>query len=476
MMRNIIAGILFLLTVLDARSQQEKKSAEDPREQGVFKTDIPPHPCSILLAQPTDNAVRLSIMMNEEATGYVQFGQEAGKLNRQTPVITYEAGKPATLILDNLPNDRPCYYRFLYKSKNGSKEEQTALHSFFLQRRKGASFSFCIQADSHLDENTSADAYLKTLTNISNDTPDFLIDLGDTWMTDKYRNNFKEALAQYRAQRYYFAQVGQSAPVFFTLGNHDGETGGQGKKNGGENNMLSWSTLTRNNYYLNPAPDGFYSGNTTQEDGIGFPRNYYAWQWGDALFIVLDPFRYSTGNKSPWQRTLGQTQYQWLKKTLEESRACFKFVFIHNLVGGVDKKGKGRGGAEASRYYEWGGYDTSGVNRFAENRPGWAQPIHDLLVANHVNIVFHGHDHFFAKQEKDGIIYQLVPQPGATHYGNTNLAADYGYHEGTLLNTPGYLRVSVNKLVATVDYIQTSTDNKHKNGEVLFSYSIKADK
>jgi len=131
-------------------------------------------------------------------------------------------------------------------------------------------------------------------------------------------------------------------------------------------------------------------------------QNYYAWEWGNALFLVLDPFRFTMGNKDPWQRTLGNQQYQWLKTTLQNSKAVFKFVFIHNLVGGVDLKGRGRGGAEASQYYEWGGADTSGLNQFSINRPGWENPIHDLLLQYKVQAVFHGHDHFLPnKKETD---------------------------------------------------------------------------
>jgi len=33
-------------------------------------------------------------------------------------------------------------------------------------------------------------------------------------------------------------------------------------------------------------------------------------------------------------------------------------------------------------------------------------------MADHqVTIFFHGHDHFFAKQQQDSVIYQLVPSP-----------------------------------------------------------------
>jgi hypothetical protein len=40
-------------------------------------------------------------------------------------------------------------------------------------------------------------------------------------------------------------------------------------------------------------------------------------------------------------------------------------------------------------------------------------PIHQLLVRNKVAAVFHGHDHLFAKQDLDGIVYQEVPQPSS---------------------------------------------------------------
>lgn len=60
----------------------------------------------------------------------------------------------------------------------------------------------------------------------------------------------------------------------------------------------------------------------------------------DALFVVLDPFWFTPKQRGPgdnWKRTLGAEQYQWLKRTLAASRAKFKFVFIHHLVGGAGR-------------------------------------------------------------------------------------------------------------------------------------------
>ena len=105
-------------------------------------------------------------------------------------------------------------------------------------------------------------------------------------------------------------------------------------------------------------------------------EDYYAWTWGDALFIVLDPFQYTmkkpyaedlfgegeTDIGDQWDWTLGKDQYDWLKQTLENSNAKFKFVFAHHVTGGVPYEyvstigpGYVRRGADAAPYFEWGG-------------------------------------------------------------------------------------------------------------------------
>lgn len=98
--------------------------------------------------------------------------------------------------------------------------------------------------------------------------------------------------------------------------------------------------------------------------------------------------------------------------------------------------------------------------------------IHDLLVTNKVNIVFHGHDHFFAKQDYEVTVYQLIPQPRSMRYGNTNSAIECGYKNGTISNAPSYVRINIQNIKATIDYIQTNIDAKHNNNEILYSYTI----
>lgn len=302
-------------------------------------------------------------------------------------------------------------------------------------------FVFTITADSHLDYNTDRALYERTLKSAAADKPAFHIDLGDTFMSEKHTNRINAA-QQYVDQQRYFALLG--APVHLVIGNHDGESGRY--LDGTTNNLAVWSRAMRMNYFPEPfAPDG---------------RNYYAWETNNALFIALDPFWYSPRARrgdDNWVFTLGKEQYDWLKRTLETSKAKFKFVFIHHLVGGKDRQC--RGGVEIASLYEWGGKNADGTDGFAAHRPGWAMPIHQLLVTNHVNAVFHGHDHLYVKQELDGIVYQECPQPGDPR-GNTRSATEYGYKSGVVLGSSGYLRVTVNSGSAKVEYVKTSIRNE----------------
>ena len=124
----------------------------------------------------------------------------------------------------------------------------------------------------------------------------------------------------------------------------------------------------------------------------------------------------------------------------------------------------GRGGAEASHWYEWGGRNEDGSPGFAQRRPGWPLPLHDLLRRGGVRAVFHGHDHFYARQERDGVVYQLVPQPGHPGRRTENVAAEYGYRGGEILGGAGHLRVTVGPDQATVAFVRAVLPNAERDG------------
>ena len=226
-------------------------------------------------------------------------------------------------------------------------------------------------------------------------------------------------------------------------------------------------------------------------------RDYYAWTWGDALFVVIDPYwsstvavdnkagaqkhdmrrDYASGEERPqggkkrdlWKITLGETQYRWLEKTLTESKARWKFVFCHHVLG------TGRGGIECAPLFEWGGRDRRGENRFAENRPGWPAPIHELMAKTGVTIFFQGHDHLFAKQDLDGVVYQTCPCPADPTYTAFNRDS---YISGVILPNSGHLKVTVGPERVAVDYIRSflpeNDSPQAHNRQVAHHYEITA--
>ena len=305
-------------------------------------------------------------------------------------------------------------------------------------------------------------------------SPIFISISGNLFMTDKHASR-DEAARQYLAQRYYLGEIGGSAPILLALSTHDAENG---KYDDGTNDCLAvWSCLMRKRYFPNPVPDKFYTGNNMPQPHCGLLQNYYAWQWGDALFVVLDPFRYSTrqrGGGDGWGWSLGLAQYRWLEQTLGRSQARYKFVFIHNLLCGDQAA---RGGVEVAAFNEWGGKNLDGSDGFAEHRPGWRLPIHQLLVRNHVAVVFKAHDNFFARQELDGIVYQMVPQPSFAGSDRIRDLENYGYKRGMFLGNSGHVRVAVSPDYVTVNYVRSCLPNeeseRHKNGEMAYGYTIK---
>ena len=285
--------------------------------------------------------------------------------------------------------------------------------------------TFAIQADPHMDENSSEAVYLGTLAQVVKAKPAFLMDLGDIFMVDKLKEKTDENIrARFQLMKNYYAKIGK-IPLRITLGNHDGELG-----------YSKFNTKSIRKEYF-PVQTGDLA--------------YYSFTGPDQLHVVLDPFTYTTSNPQDdgWQWTLGKTQYDWLKKTLESSKATHKFIYIHHLLVG---NAQSRGGVEIANLNEWGGNNVDGTEGFTTNRAGWYKPVHQLLKENKVGFVFKGHDHLYVKQELDGIIYQTLPQP--SHPGEKLDTSQYGYTSGKGVGGSGFLKVTTSGKKATVTFVK----------------------
>ena len=522
----------------------EAADAGSPKQPGVqdggrgsliqrmtaFHTEVPAHDVDVVLVRPTDRSITATVNVARSAQAVIEYWTEAAPRKQQSNGVQAEPGKFASIELSDLQPGTEYRYRLGLQASGEKSPAWGEEHRFRTRVAAGTPFAFTIQADSHLDANMNPKVYERMLQNARADKPDFHVDLGDTFMTDKRRGDFRETAPQYDAQRWYFGMLCADAPLFMALGNHDGESGSAGKR---PDDMGPWSFGMRTARF--PAPvtgtasgsaAPMYTGRTTMVDGRG--SNYYAFTWGDATVVVLDPYWPTTerakgggggpgagggkggrggeggrgqgggggegvrgqGGGAPpdktlspqdqsWSFTLGREQYDWLAETLATSTAKYKFVFIHHLVGGMGGQ-EARGGAESAPFFEWGGKNADGTPGFASHRPGWPMPIHDLLVKNGVTAVFHGHDHLYVHSERDGVTYQCVPQPGNA-LGGTRSASEYGYASGTVLGSPGHVRVRVAPDAATVDFVRASLGDaggggrqeKEANGAVVASYQVK---
>ncbi len=430
---------------------------------------------NIVLGRPTDKSITASLLPSKNMSIYCEYKKSTESIYSKTTAQNVTKDVPYELVLTNLTSNTKYNYHIVYGDTPTSGYVIGDEHSFQTQRAKGSTFSFTLEADPHpYDKKGSHTLWDICFNNQLNDSPDFMIDLGDTFGDDHTPSTTtSDDMKQLHLDnRSHFGIAAHSVPLFFCLGNHEGESGYYLLQTP-PNNIGVYGTLWRKYYYPNPEPNDFYSGNTNLEQfGMGLPQNYYAWEWGDALFVVVDAYRGYTANSKPrgWEWTLGQTQFSWLEQTLKNSSAKYKFVLTHHILGET------RGGLAVAKNYEWGGYEANNTTySFTANRPGWSMPIHQLMVKYGVNIFFQGHDHLYAKEEMDGIVYQEVPMPSDSTYiiGMTDNGSAYG---GIKLDASGHLRVTVNPNEIKVDYVRAwlpkDETSQHKNGEVAYSYSV----
>ncbi len=438
-----------------------------------------------MLGRPGRTGISIKAIFDTAVEVRADYGTTSGVYTDSTlwqSVFPDSTGEAVAVVnLTGLLPDTKYFYKLRYRKPGSINIVERPEYTFHTARPQGESFTFTVQADPHLDAQTDTALYRRCLRNQFEDAPDFMIELGDFLMTDKLKdssNHVPEDTIPYRCKllRSFYESLCHSVPLYIVLGNHEGEAGWY--NNGTSKNMAVWDTKYRKKYFMNPVPDNFYAGDTTHYNYVGQREAYYSWEWGDALFIVLDPY-WNTKPKPDslncWRWALGKQQYDWLKYTLESSSSTFKFVFIHQLVGG---NAEGRGGAEWANFYEWGGQNIDSTDGWAANRPGWYKPIKELLKENHVNIFFHGHDHLFAEQQQNCLIYQEVPQPGLPSFNNIPQAIDYGYLNGVIIPNSGHLRVRVSPDSVTVDYVRAlrpsqETGTLH-NKDISESYSIGA--
>jgi 3',5'-cyclic AMP phosphodiesterase CpdA len=275
-------------------------------------------------------------------------------------------------------------------------------------------------------------------------SPDFMIHLGD--MLDFHEYGFNDpppegsiARAAYLNYRTLLGDTSGRAAHYATIGNWEGENGCYTAEE------IEISRQQRLLYVPGPKPGTYPEGGSVHED-------YYAFTWGDALFIVLNVMSYTPtehllgsnpGLPDDW--TLGADQLAWLSTTLANATSKWRFLFIHHTVGG-------KAGTDEDSAYGRGGGQAAYVGEQAT--------VHQLMLQHGAQAFFYGHDHVFAENVVDGIHYSAVGNAGAPWMFDTSLT---GYTQDWL--EYGWTKVTVSPQQVTVQFVK-------QGGEVLYEYAL----
>lgn len=470
------------------KSGEEKKLKKENKNSNVTPLTsfeyVKKNMGAAILGRPANDRVSLNVIALKNAEVFVEYGRKENSYLNKTPVIKSSNGQTVEVMITNLKADSKYYYEVNYKFQNDKTFKKGSKGYFYTNRKPGSTFAFGVQGDSHPErfgKMFHPELYTVTMNNAVENNLDFYFTIGDDFSIEKLiaKNRLSQQAVDYvyLNQRSYLGILGKYSSIFLVNGNH--EQAARYLLDGTADNAAVYAGNARIKMFSLPSPDDFYTGDEKTVKHIGLLRDYYAWQWGDAHFIVLDPYWHSkvavdntAGAKEKkkrdlWDITLGSTQYNWLKKTLEESKAKYKFIFAHHVLG------TGRGGVEMADQYEWGGKNQKGIWEFDKKRPDWEMPIHKLMMKHNVSIFFQGHDHLFAFQKLDGIVYQSLPNPADLTYTAFN---ENRYRSGETLPNSGFIKVIVSPEKLKVDYIRSylpgDATKDHPNGEVAFSYEI----
>ncbi len=403
-------------------------------------------------------------------------------------VKSVTSGNPVEVKLEAFSGVDQFFWQCRHRRESNDKWIDSPTRSCRTQRRAGETFRVALFADSHYYSALRRPKGLQNIKDCVNavqeEDPDFGVFIGDevglvvAYLQERPGIAEGELLVQkhWREWRQFINPLLAKMPTFFILGNHEAEAGYYQKVIGHGNAPLqTWATNARKRYYLNPLPTTYDEGGEDQDSksgvvagdsaetghGGGSPlQNYYAWTWGDGLFVVLDVHRYTNFGKStpsrPEDWTLGFAQRRWFEQVLIKSTARWKFVIAHHLVGGSV-------------------WDSSGIDRHPEYaygrggakyaRIGEQSKITDAMRKFGAQFFVYGHDHIFAHQEAEGLHFiccgrpTMVPKTWVTTPG---FIESYGRYQDrnphAFIMDVGYTRLTVSPNEVAFEYIKTGVD------------------
>jgi len=422
-------------------SAAENTPAATAGESGLL---LPP-----LLTRPTGTSIRITALSPQKAAEAVVEFRKEGASEWKRPESPVKAAPYAVLdwsLKDLIPATR---YEYRILLKQGENFRQTALGSFITQRQGPATYTVLLMTDPHTGYFPPGSGPVLTLDRVVQNAAkvpaDFVLDLGDNvaWAGSREYaqttpNRAISAYAQYRRQ---IGPLSVHCPHFAILGNWSGESGKFPEK--------SIQLVAGVRHSLLPAPN-----HQTYPQGGSEGEDYYAFSWGDALYIMLNIQTYSKPSapeKFPTlmadvnrieEWTLGEKQMSWFEKTLKNATERYRFVCVHHPAGG-------NAGDDLNTLYGRGG--SRAWNTGEQLR------IHNLMKKHKVQIFFYGHDHVFVDDIVEGIHYTLPGSCGAPwHFTKEETGYERFWPES------GHAVLDITPQKATVTFVNVEGKTLHR--------------
>jgi hypothetical protein len=403
-----------------------------------------------LVFAPTATGFSVSVALREGDPSTLRLEiRESGSDTWGDPITPDE---PASDVVEWTLDDLSAATRYEYRvlGTDGAKTLRVAHGSVVTRREPGAAFSFAMVSDTHVGSDLSfSNQGDPTVVSgmaqaIDQAKPDFMFNLGDTLDFHEFGFNTPPpdssiAKAAYLNYRALLGDTVANLAHFNVLGGWDSENGCNTVEE------IQRSRSQRLLYLPGPKPETYPEGGSPFED-------YYAFTWGDALFVVLNVYTYTPGCHLlstypglPDDWTLGSAQLDWLRQTLEQATSKWRFLLIHHPVGGA-------AGNDVDSAYGRGGGQAAYVGEQAI--------VHQMMIDYGVQTMFYGHDHVFTDMVVDGVHYTLPGSAGAPWKCTTEETGYTDYWPDS-----GWARVDVSPTAVHVEFLTQTND-------VLYQYDL----
>ncbi len=360
--------------------------------------------------------------------------------------LTAEPGEFVTWTIQGLAGGSTYEYRIL-SAVPGGDPFPAGRGRFTTQRTGEVGFTAALMTDAHTgtfpDGGGPVEVLDEVVRNVRREQPDFVIALGDNvaWRSSRNAPQPDDVGARraYTMYRRHVAPLTMSCPHFGLIGNWEGESGKLPSD--------SAARVSEVRRRFTPGPD-----DRTYPQGGSSNEDYYAFEWGPALFVILNVQSYTepSGERlsgasdvtlvEDW--TLGNEQFAWMERTLSGSDHPYKFVCIHHAVGG-------NAGDDRNTLYGRGGHRAADV--------GEQKLVHEAMRGFGVQAFFFGHDHVFVDEIVDDIHYSMPGSCGAPWKFGTEITGYDRYWEDS-----GHGRLDVQPDRATMTFVNQNGQTIHE--------------